>query len=288
MMNVENNNFEENDEKISLSDLAEILSAYGNISRLEVIKQLKRTPSEFSDLKEITKLSKTALAHHLEKLTKFGVITKTSRGKYKLTEDGSEFFSAVVNSYAFSQRRVYFDNKNRADHIQGLYSGNKKPSLDVTFERLLPMRVVSFQAISNTPENDAMIKLREWAEPRGLFADPITHPIFGFNNPGHQKGKSEYGYEFWIQVDAGFNEKGVKIKDVSEYFCIVSRCHVNDPFKDIPETWTKMLNLIKEKGYELGDICGLEKIISSSETDEWILDIYIPLKEESVKKKQQS
>ena len=285
MMRAEKNNMGENDEKISLSDLAEILSVYGNISRLEIIKQLKRTSSEFSDLKEITKLSKTALAHHLEKLTKLGVIEKTSRGKYKLTEDGLEFYSAVVDSYALSQRRINFDNKNRADHIQEFFSGKKKNELAVTFERLLPMRVVSFQAISNSPEQDAMIKLREWAEPKGLFADSIKHPIYGFNNPCPKPGKSEYGYEFWIQVDADFHEEGVKIKDVPEFFCVVSRCYVTDPYKDIPATWTKMLDWIKENNYEFGSMCGLEKIISSSQSDEWILDIYIPLKEESVKKK---
>jgi hypothetical protein len=149
----------------------------------------------------------------------------------------------------------------------------------------MPMRVVSFQAHGNNPENDAMIKLREWAEPRGLFADPEAHPIYGFNNPNPQPGKSEYGYEFWIKVDADFKAKGVRVVDVPEYFCMVSRCYVNDPYKDIPATWEKMLNLINENGYKFATHCGIEKIVSSSDSDQWILDIYIPLEEESVNKK---
>ncbi len=108
------------------------------------------------------------------------------------------------------------------------------------------MRVVSFQAISKTPENDAMMKLREWAEPRGLFADSIAHPIYGFNNPSPQKGKKEYGYEFWIQVEANFLEEGVKNKDIPEHFCAVSRCYVTDPHKDIPTTWRKCLIGLKK------------------------------------------
>ncbi|MHA1355089.1 MAG: ArsR/SmtB family transcription factor, partial [Candidatus Heimdallarchaeota archaeon] len=162
------NNFDEesgeNDTRILLVDLAEILSTYGNVSRLQIVQQLEKTPSDFSDLKEITKLSKTAISHHLEKLTRNGVIVKTSRGKYKLTEDGFEFYSAVVGTYSLSQRKIDLENKKRADHIQGFYSGSKdkKDDLVVTFERLMPMRVVSFQAISNTPENDAWNLLRDW------------------------------------------------------------------------------------------------------------------------------
>lgn len=276
---------DKNVESVSLEDLAAVLSTYGNISRLQIVQQLERAPSDFSDLKEITKLSKTALAHHLGKLVKYDIITKTSQGKYKLTEDGSGLYSAINDSYTLSQRKKDFENKKRADHIQDFYSGskNKKDDLVVTFERLMPMRVVSFQAISNTPENDAWKKLREWAEPRGLFADPIVHSIYGFNNPNPQPSKKEYGYEFWIQVDLDFHEEDVKILNIPEDYYIVTRCFVKDPEKDIPEAWTKLINLIKAKGYEFGDHCGLEKVISSSHTGNWILDIYIPIKEESVK-----
>jgi hypothetical protein len=57
---------------------------------------------------------------------------------------------------------------------------------------------------------------------------------------------------------------------------------VNDPQIDIPNTWKKLLKWIKVKGYKLTKGCGLEKVISSSDTDNFILDIYIPLVEESV------
>ncbi len=278
---------DKNNESVSLEDLAAVLSTYGNVSRLQIVQQLERAPSDFSDLKEITKLSKTALSHHLEKLVKYSIIAKTSRGKYKLTEDGSKLYSAVNDAYTLSQRKIDFENKRRADHIQDFYRGSKnnKDDFVVTFERLMPMRVVSFQAISKTPENDAWKKLREWAEPRGLFADPVAHSVYGFNNPSPQPGKKEYGYEFWIQVDHDFHEDDVKILDIPEDYYIVTRCFVNDPEKDIPEAWTKLLDLIKTKGYKFGNRCGLEKVISSSHTGTWILDIYIPIKEESVKGK---
>ncbi|MHA1221430.1 MAG: GyrI-like domain-containing protein, partial [Candidatus Heimdallarchaeota archaeon] len=251
---------------------------------------LKNQPGEFSELKKVTKLSKTALAHHLEKLVKYGILKNTSRGKYALTEDGSDLFATIVDAYESSKRRKAIENKKRADHLQTFYSksGTSSEQLTVHFERLLPMRVVSFQVTGPEPETKAWNKLREWAEPKGLFADPDKHPIYGFNNPEPVKGKSEYGYEFWIQVDDDFESDEVEIIDVPEAFYAVTRCHINDPHKDISDTWKKLINWIKDKNYKFGDKCGLEKVISSIHTGKFILDIYIPLIEESVTEKQTS
>ncbi|MHA1213468.1 MAG: GyrI-like domain-containing protein [Candidatus Heimdallarchaeota archaeon] len=270
-----------------LEDLAEVLGALANISRLQIVSFLKNKPGEFSELKEETKLSKTALAHHLEKLVKYGILKKTARGKYTLTEDGSDLFVTIVGAYESSKRRIATENRKRADHLQTFYSKSSTVAdqLAVHFERLLPMRVASFQVTGPEPETKAWNKLREWAEPRGLFADSDKHPIYGFNNPEPVKGKSEYGYEFWLQVEDDFESDEVKIIDIPEAFYVVTRCLVNDPHKDIPDTWKKLIKWIKDRNYKFGDRCGLEKVISSSDTGKFILDIYIPLIEESVTKK---
>jgi predicted transcriptional regulator YdeE/DNA-binding HxlR family transcriptional regulator len=270
-----------------IDDLADLIGAYGNVSRLQIIVSLKDDLHEFSELKEITQLSKTALAHHLEKLVKFGIIENTSRGKYKLTTDGFEIFTAILNAYKNSKRRVEVESKKRAEHISRLYSQTKDEldDLVVKFEKLPPMRVASFQSsISESPENEAWEKLRNWAEPLGLLADPDKHPIYGFNNPEPKSGSKEYGYEFWIQVDSKFETDDATIKDIPAGFYVVTRCVVNNAFEDIPNTWKKLIEWIKKQGYKFGKTCGLEKVVSSSHTGNWILDIYIPIEEESVAK----
>lgn len=271
--------------KISLDDLAEVLSVIANKSRLQLIESLLEGPSEFSELKEIVKLSKTALAHHLEKLVSFGILVNTSRGKYKLSEDGKVLFYSIKEAFLKSQVKKKMEEKRKADHYQRLYSGIKQNELEVQFKRLLPMRVVSFHAISETPENDAWKKLREWAEPKGYFADLDKNPIYGFNNPNPTQGKKEYGYEFWLVVDSDFKSDEVTVKDIPESFNVVTRCNVEDITKDIGETWSKILQWIKEHKIKIAGKFGLEKVIVPSHSGEgFILDIYIPVEEDSIPK----
>ena len=271
--------------KISLEDLAEVLSAIANKSRLQLIESLLEGPNEFSELKEIVKLSKTALAHHLEKLVSFGILVNTSRGKYKLSEDGKVLFFAIKEAYIKSQVKKKMEAKRKADHIQRMYSVRKPDELEVQFIRLQPMRVVSFQAISESPENEAWAKLREWAEPKGYFDDLDKNPIYGFNNPNPSPGKKEYGYEFWLVVSPDFKSEEVSVKNIPESFNVVTRCNVEDPVRDITEAWKKILEWIRKHKIKLAGRCGLEKVIVPSHSGEgFILDIYIPVEEDSIPK----
>ena len=271
--------------KISLDDLAEVLSAIANKSRLQLIESLLEDPNDFSELKEVVKLSKTALAHHLEKLVSYGILVNTSRGKYKLSEDGKVLFFAIKEAYIKSQVKKKMEAKRKADHIQRMYSVRKPDELEVQFIRLQPMRVVSFQAISESPENEAWAKLREWAEPKGYFDDLEKNPIYGFNNPDPSPGKKEYGYEFWLVVDPDFKSDEVEVKDVPESFNVVTRCNVEDPARDITEAWKKILEWIKKHKIKFAGRCGIEKVIVPSHSGEgFILDIYIPVVEDSIPK----
>jgi hypothetical protein len=86
--------------------------------------------------------------------------------------------------------------------------------LVVRLVRLVPMRVASVRATSETPEREAWEKLRAWAQPRGLLDHPDKHPVFGFNNPSPSPDRTEYGYEFWIRVDPGTQPEGeIEVKD---------------------------------------------------------------------------
>ncbi len=269
--------------KVPLDDLANILSAIANKSRLQLIEALFEGPKEFSELKEVVKLSKTALAHHLEKLVQFGIIKNVGRGKYKINDDGKELFITVKDVYLNLEVRKKMNAKRKADHIQQMYSSRHKDELKFEFIRLLPMRVISFHAVSDTPENDAWIKLRSWAEPRGYFEDLDNHPIYGFNNPNPRLGEKVYGYEFWLVVEPDYETDDVTVKDVPESFNVVTRCHVEDPMKDIPKAWGKLLDWIKTNNVKFAGKCGLEKIIDSSHSSgEFILDIYIPIVESSI------
>jgi len=271
--------------EISLDNLADLLSAIANKSRLQLIESMLNGSSEFSELKEIVKLSKTALAHHLEKLVSFGILLNTSRGKYELSDDGRVFFLTLKEVFLKSQVKKKLEAKRKADFIQRIYSNKKENELEVQFIRLMSMRVVSFHAISETPEDDAWKKLREWAEPLGYFEDLEKNPIYGFNNPNPTPGKKEYGYEFWLVVDSDFKSDEVVIKDIPETFNVVTRCHVEVPERDIPDAWKKILEWIKKHKVKIAGKCGLEKVIIPSHSGEgFILDIYIPVEEESIPK----
>lgn len=271
---------------VPLNDLASILSAIANKSRLEIINALIDNPKEFSELRDVVNLSKTALAHHLEKLTQFGIIKNVGRGKYKITADGKEFYISLKDAYVSSEVRKKLEAKRKADHIQRMYSSRHNDELKIEFIRLMPMRVASFHAVSNTPENDAWAKLRAWAEPKGYFEDLDKHAIYGFNNPNPIPDDEEYGYEFWIVVEPDFEDADVSIKDIPESFNVVTRCYAEDPMKDIPATWSKLLNWVKENEIKFAGKCGLEKVIASSHLgDEFILDIYIPIVESSLPKR---
>ncbi|NHJ85463.1 MAG: ArsR family transcriptional regulator [Asgard group archaeon] len=268
------------------NELEEIVGTIGNKIRMVILSSLLQNEKDFSELKETVQLSKTALSHHLEKLVSVGLIHNISRGKYEITKDGQEMLDAIIFTFMSSLKKKEIESKKRADLIQKIYSGETSDAkqLDVHFIRLLPMKVVSFHAISESPENDAWKKLRTWAEPKGLLADSEQHPIYGFDNPNPIPGKKEYGYEFWLKVDNHFEAEDVVIKDIPESFYIVSRCIGKDPNKDIPECWDKLLKYIKAKNYKFAGSCGLEKVISHSETGTFALDIHIPLDESSVVK----
>ena len=272
----------------SEADVASVLSAIANKARMEILTSLYREPHEFSELLKITGLSKTALAHHLNRLVDSGIIVHASRGLYEISSDGADFLRSISTAYGSSKRRHDYEAARRVDYIQRVHTKrkDKMDELEVRIERLEPMRVASVQAIGKCPENEAWEKLRSWAEPCGLLDDVKKNPVFGFNNPNPSPGKEEYGYEFWIKVAEDVEPEGdIKIKEFEGgLFAVTTTPLKADPIyadgHHFIGAWKRLGDWIKSSEYEFGDQQSLERAHDpSASEDELILDLYWSIKE---------
>ncbi|MHA2118827.1 MAG: AraC family transcriptional regulator, partial [Candidatus Thorarchaeota archaeon] len=273
----------------SEADIASVLSVIANKVRMVILTSLHRKPREFSELLEISGLSKTALAHHLNRLVESGIIVHVSRGLYEISSDGTDFLRSISAAYASSKRRQDHEAARRVDYIQRAHTKrkDKMDELEVRIEKLEPMRVASIQAISKSPENEAWNKMRTWAEPRGLLDDVKKNPVFGFNNPNPSPGKEEYGYEFWIKVgDDAEPEGDIKIKEFEGgLFAVTTTPLKADPIYSedghhFIGAWKRLGDWIKSSKYEFGDQQCLERAHDpGASEDDLILDLYWSIKE---------
>jgi DNA-binding HxlR family transcriptional regulator len=85
--------------------VAKLLRSAAHPARMQVLALLLSETNEFSELMRETRLSKTALANHLNRLTKHGLVQRVSRGKYVLTVDGKELLNAAAEVYRDSAQR---------------------------------------------------------------------------------------------------------------------------------------------------------------------------------------
>lgn len=90
-------------------DIASVLSALANDTRLRILKLTLHSACDFKDLVLETKLSKAALAKHIRILSKSGLLRKVERGVYEITDDGSAFLSSISIAYEDSLRRQQED-----------------------------------------------------------------------------------------------------------------------------------------------------------------------------------
>lgn len=261
-------------------DLSEVLGALANDSRIQIMASLINNPKEFSELKEIVGLSKTALAHHLERLTSADVLMNVSRGRYELSSDGEDLLLSIALAYTDSQRRKEDEAKMISEKMTKAFSkkDDSYEHLRVYFERLTPMRVVSFHAYSKSPERDASLKMNEWARANGILINKETHPTFGFDNPCPTRGKEEYGYEFWLKVADDFETDAVKILDIPERLYAVTTCW---RLADIGRDWKNLIRWVKEHEYRIiTNIPCLERAhLTNVSEEELVLDLLVPIEE---------
>lgn len=155
----------------------------------------------------------------------------------------------------------------------------------VRLVKLPPLRVAYVRAVSKTPEDDAMKKIKVWAEPKGFLENPAKHMLFGYNNPSPSPGKDEYGYEFIVTVGPEVEPEGdIQIKAIPGGLYAVTRCK---GVKSIYETWMALFKWLENSEYELDKerwasptMPGLEEHINPHETrhSEYLLDLYLPIK----------
>ncbi len=151
--------------------------------------------------------------------------------------------------------------------------------LNVRIEKLEPMRVASAWAYGTSPENDAWEKLLSFAEPKGLFNDPDSNPVYGFNNPNPTKGQKEYGYEFWIKIKDQIKPEGeIRIGEFYGGPYAVARCEVSGKLEKIYQTWQELYKWCIENHYKMGYHKPLEKQVSGGNNpEELVLDLYFPV-----------
>lgn len=261
-------------------DFATILISLANKRRLQLLAALLKGGRPFQELQEATGLGKTALSHHLGLLVDSGVVKRRSRGSYELSDDGLEYLGAIADAFASSVRRRKREAARRAEHILSMYKRRSEELGEIETEivRLDPMRVASFHALSESPEEEAAKMLVEWAQPRGLLEDPEEHPVYGFNNPDPKPGDTVRGYEFWIRVSPGFEADDAVVKDYPGGLFAVSRVHVKEPWNDIPPAWKRLVEWVEASEYELDPRVCFEKTLDVQSEGEFILDLYCPLK----------
>lgn len=107
----------------SCAGIVEVLSSFANERRLQLLTMMMDGPRGFDELQNASGLSKTALANHLKRLLRTGVVRRLERGVYALSEDGLNLLSAIGSAYSVTQRRRRFE----AAKIARLYSQDRTP-----------------------------------------------------------------------------------------------------------------------------------------------------------------
>ena len=275
----------------SSEEVAFILGSLANKKRLLMLKAVLERSRTFRELQAVTELGKTALAHHLGILVKSGLLKHTGKGHYDLSPDGTEFLQGLTTAYARSRKRRELEAARRADYILKTHTKEKETKMkefEVRITRLVPMRVASVRAIGATPERDAWEKMRSWAQPRGLLEDIDKHPVFGFNSPDPSPGQKEYGYEFWIRVDADTKPAGdVEVGEFKGGLYAVTTCKLKEELESeffkkegYLESWKNLVDWVKSSKYKMGKHQCLEKAHEpGASEEELILDLYCPLEQ---------
>lgn len=88
--------------KESSRNLSKLLKAIGHSKRVEILGSLAQTDREYSWLLRQLRISKTALANHLNILVENNLIERLERGTYHISADGINILKAITVSYANS------------------------------------------------------------------------------------------------------------------------------------------------------------------------------------------
>lgn len=256
----------------SLDEIANLHKALDHSTRIQILARLLTEELEFNELQELMRIAKTSLANHLTILVDCGLIEKRERGLYQISFDGHD----VLINAAITFLGIKVREKEKLESLRLRYEAliSKYTILgsdtkmvkenDFKIVTLPEMRVVSFHAMGEflgDPEPKAGAKLYEWANPLGLYDDPDTHRVFGFNNPDPKFDKdlgkfivdedNPYGYEFWMTIPEDFEvQDEVDVKTIPEGLYVTKSCLGID---NLGRVWKELFNWVKEsKEYKYG------------------------------------
>jgi DNA gyrase inhibitor GyrI len=135
---------------------------------------------------------------------------------------------------------------------------------DVSLRELPPMHVVSYCAISATPEEDAAKVMAEWTAEQLL---PSTLRSFGFDVEvtAEQQRAGLRGYELWIAVPPGTKPEDDMLERQFTgglYAVMTIYDALDDPFAHIPAGWEYLHNWVTANPqYEPAEHQMLEEVI---------------------------
>lgn len=149
---------------------------------------------------------------------------------------------------------------------------------EVSIEKLSPMRVACYRAVSENPEGDASKYLEAWYHQQNL-SEPHRH--FGFNvdvTPEQQKAGYR-GYEVWVTVPEDVQASdGVTIRDFGGGLYATQTLYKPfvDAFLYIPPGWKKLHEWVTSSSqYRSGSHQWLEEMIFKEGGDD--LKLYHPI-----------
>jgi len=84
----------------SFEEIKKIVKMIGEENRLRILTYLLTEPLTFQAITEKTKLGRTALSNHLNKLKEAGLVEKPHHGLYEITKTAEGFLEAIENAYS--------------------------------------------------------------------------------------------------------------------------------------------------------------------------------------------
>jgi DNA gyrase inhibitor GyrI len=153
--------------------------------------------------------------------------------------------------------------------------------IEVKIIHLEPLTVASFPAYGPEPEDEAWARLVAWARPLGLLVDPEKHRIFGFDTAGTSLASQNRGYEFWIEVEPGFQPQGdVPLRAFSGGKYAVYRIRkVGNPWDTIPAAWKALVLWQEDSAHKMGKAQCLEQHIGYADAPlaDCPMDLYLSI-----------
>ncbi len=164
---------------------------------------------------------------------------------------------------------------------------------DVRYEAILPMTVISGVAVGSEPEDQIISLMNQMASEYGI----VVQRQFGFDSPveGDQDATVYRGYEYWLVVQPTeisklpspsftFEQTSIHTKQIPgyRYATLTIENPFENPFERIPGGWKALLSWLeahdfKDAGPKLVTGNCLEEVITSEDTTNTVMHIYVPI-----------